>query len=130
MKAILILLCLLFCVEAYATLPVYSDVRAYVEKHNPNDQTPATNRIFMAFEWSDSVIVPYHDGMKLEDVIKQSKFKGRDVFIFVFRGEGHDRPGTQLDPVYDSRFTKVKRSEFVVRPLDAIHLVDILTSIN
>jgi hypothetical protein len=127
MKVIFILLCSLFCVEAYAILPAYSDVRAYVEKHNPNDQTPATNRIFMAFEWSDSVIVPCHDGMKLEDVIKHSKFKGRDVFIFVFRGESSDRPGT---PVYDSRFTKIKRSEFVVRPLDAIHLVDIRTPIN
>jgi hypothetical protein len=127
MKTILILLCSLFCVGAYATLPVYSDVRAYVEKHNPNDQTPTTNRIFMAFEWSDSAIMPYHDGMKLEDVIKQSKFKGRDVFIFVFRGESSGRPGT---PVYDSRFTKIKSSEFVVRPLDTIHLVDIRTPIN
>src|SRR6267143_325028 len=108
MKAILTLLSLLCCVEAYAMLPVYSDVRAYVEKHNPNDQTPTTNRIYMAFEWSDSVIVPYHEGMKLEDVIKQSKFKGKDVQIFVFRA------GTQPGPVYDSRFTKVKRSEFVI----------------
>jgi hypothetical protein len=93
-------------------------VRAYVEKHNLNDQTPATNRIYINFEWSDSVIVPCHDGMKLEDVIKQSKFKGKDVFIFVFRGERPNRPET---PVYDSRFTKVKSSEFVIRPLDAIH---------
>jgi hypothetical protein len=127
MKAILTLLCLLFCVEAYAILATYSDVRAYVEKHNPNNQTPATNRIFMAFEWSDSAIVPYHDGMKLEDVIKQSKFNGRDVFIFVFRGESSGRPGT---PIYDSRFTKIKTSEFVVRPLDAIHSVDMRTPIN
>ena len=127
MKTFLTILCLLFCVEAYAVLPAYSDVRAYVEKHNPNDQTPATNRIFINFEWSDSVIVPYHAGMKLEDVIKQSKFKGKDVFTFVFRGESRDRPGI---PIYDIRFTKVKRSEFVVRPLDAIHLVDIRTPIN
>jgi hypothetical protein len=127
MKTILIFLCSLFCVEVYATLPVYSDVRAYVERHNPNDQTPSTNRIFMAFERSDSAIIPYHNGMKLEDVIKQSRFRGRDVFIFVFRCEASGRPEIT---VYDSRLTKLKSSEFVLRPLDAIHLVDIRTPIN
>jgi hypothetical protein len=127
MKAILGLLGLLFCFAAYAVLPVYSGVRAYVEKHNPTDQTPTTNRIFVAFEWSDSAIVPYHTGMNLEDVIKESKFKGKEVFVFIFRTDSRDGPGK---PVYDSRFTKIKRSDFLVRPLDAIHLVSVRTPIN
>ena len=126
MKTILTFLCLLFCVEAYAGLTTYSAVRDYVEKHNPNDQTPATNRIFITFEWKDSAIVPYHDGMKLDDAIKLSKLKGNKVFKFVFRAGEH--PGDSI-LVYATQDGK-KSSDVVLKPLDAIHLVDFTTPIN
>jgi len=126
MKKILTFLCLLFCVEAFAGLSTYSAVRDYVEKHNPNNQTPATNRIFITFDFKDSVIIPYHDGMKLDDAIKQSKLKGRDVFKFVFRAG--ERPGDSV-LVYSTQGGK-KSSDVVLHPLDAIHLVDFSTPIN
>jgi hypothetical protein len=113
---------LLFCIEAYAVLTHYSAIRDYVEKHNPNNHTPATNRIFIEFNWNESAIVQYHDGMKLDDAIKQAKLKCKAIFIFVFRGE--EKPRIQQEPVFDSRFTKIKSSDFVIKPLDAIDLTD------
>ena len=68
--------------------------------------------------------------MRLGDVIKRSGFKTNEVFVFVFRGQREDKAGAQADPVYDSRFSKAKISDFVVRPLDAIQLVDVKTPIN
>jgi hypothetical protein len=128
MKAILTLLCLLFCIEAYAALTTYPAVRDYVEKHNPNDKTPATNRIFIAFEWKDSAIVQYHDGMKLDDAIKQSKLKGKDVFIFVFRAGEHPGDSILVYTTLDGK--NIKSSDITLHPLDAIHLVDFKTPIN
>jgi hypothetical protein len=129
MKAILTLLCLLFCVEAYAGLTTYSVVRDYVERHNPNNQTPATNRIFITFERKDSAIVPYHDGMKLDDAIKQSKLKEKDVFIFVFRRAG-EHPGDSILVYATQDWKNIKSSDFALHPLDAIHLVDFKNPIN
>ena len=117
MKTILALVCILFCAVAYAVLPVYSSVRDYVEKQNRNDQTVATNRVFIEYEWKNSAIVRYKDGMKLNEAIKQSKLNGNALFVFVFRG-------TQPEPVYDSRFSKVKASDFVIQRLDAVHMTD------
>jgi hypothetical protein len=117
MKTTLGFVCLLLCVGAYASLPRYLDVRAYVEKHNPKDQTIATNRVFIEYEWKDSAIVPYKGEMKLDQVIKQSKLNSNAVFVFVLRG-------TQQELVYDSRFSKVKASDFVIQRLDAIHMTD------
>ena len=128
MKAIPALLCLLFCVEAHAGLTTYSAVRDYVEKHNLNDKTPATNRIFMTFEWKDSAIVPYHDGMKLDEAIKLSKLKGDGVFGFVFRAGEHPGDSVLVYATQDGK--NIKSSDFALHPLDAIHLVDFHTPIN
>ena len=117
MKTILGFVCLLLCVGAYASLPRYPDVRDYVEKHNPNDKTIATNRVFLEYEWKDSAIVRYKGGMKLDEAIKQSKLNGKAIFVFVFRG-------IKQEPVYDSRFSKVKASDYVIQRLDAIHMTD------
>jgi hypothetical protein len=113
---------MLFCVEAFAVLTHYSAIRDYVEKHNPNDKTPGQNRIYIEFDWRDSAIVHYKDGMTLDDAIKQSKLKGKAKFIFVFRGE--EKPGTQQFPAYDSPFSKIKSSDFALQTLDAIDLTD------
>src|SRR4051812_4425793 len=108
MQHILAFLCLLVCVKAHATLPVYPDIRAFVEGQAAGNPTPATNRIFVAFERRAGVVVPHRDGIKLEDVIKQSGLKTDEVFVFVFREKWTDKAGAQPGPVYDSRGAKVK----------------------
>ncbi len=128
MKAILALLCLLFCAEAHAGLTTYSAVRDYAEKHNTNDKTPATNRIFITFEWKDSAIVPYHDGMELGDAIKLSKLKGNGIFTFVFRAGEHPGDSVLVYATQDGK--NIKSSDLVLHPPDAIHLVDFHTPIN
>src|SRR6185312_2979873 len=115
MKVILTLLCFLFCAEAYAGLTTYSAVRDYVEKHNLNDPTPATNRIFITFDWKDSAIVPCHDGMKLDEAIKLSKLKGNDVFIFVFRVGEHPSDSILVYATQDGK--NIKSSDFALHPL-------------
>jgi hypothetical protein len=130
LKAIFAFLCLLVCVTAHGTLPVYADLRAFVEGQAVGNPTPATNRIFVAFERRAGVVVPHRGGIKLEDVIKQSGLKTTEVFVFVFRGARPGKAGAEGNPVYDSRDTKTKTSDFIVRPLDAIYLVDMKTAIN
>jgi len=61
------------CIAAFASSPIPSELRKWIEDQNPNDKTPADERIFVDDMRKESAIVCYHKGMTLQDVLDQVK---------------------------------------------------------
>jgi len=110
---------LIACVTAFASNPIPSELRKWIEDQNPKDKTPAAERIFVDDMRNESTIVRYHKGMTLQEVLDQVKFREQPVIVSVYRA-GHD---PKFDPVYEEPVTeKLKATSFVVQPLDVIDL--------
>lgn len=107
------------CIAAFASSPIPSELRKWIEDQNPNDKTPADERIFVDDMQKESAIVCYHKGMTLQDVLDQVKFREQPVVISVYR-DGHE---PKFEPVYEEAVTEKSKAEiFVVQPLDVIDL--------
>lgn len=107
------------CITAFASNPIPSELRKWIEDQNPKDKTPANERIFVDDMRKESAIVRYHKGMTLQEVLDQVKFQ--DVVISIYRA-GHKPTG---EPVYDEPVLLAgerDRTAVLVQPLDVIYL--------
>ncbi|HEU6447186.1 MAG TPA: hypothetical protein VFV23_01955 [Verrucomicrobiae bacterium] len=113
-----VFLLLIAGIAAFAARPEYVSLRHWVEKQNPNDKTPAQERIFVNGDWKESAIVRCHNGMTLQEVFYQTKLKGK--FVLIYRS-GHKPAG---EPVYNEADADIvpNRKSIIVQPLDVIYL--------
>lgn len=119
MKKRFVTLLLLSCITAFASNPIPSELRKWIEDQNPKDKTPADERIFVDDMGKESAIVCYHKGMTLQEVLDQVKFREQPVVVSVYR-TGHE---PKFEPAYEEPVTeKSKAASFVVQPLDVIDL--------
>ena len=110
---------LLFAANVFATGPEYDSSRRWVEGHNPKDQTPITNRVFVAYSNTDTIIVRFKNGIMLRDIIDQTKFKGKKVGVIILRS------GNKTTPVFDEVITPLGKPSFMVRADDMIWFTDV-----
>lgn len=107
------------CITAFASGPIPSELRKWVEDQNPKDKTPAAERVFVDDMQKESAIVRYHKDMTLQEVLDQVKFHEQPVVVSIYRA-GHD---PKFEPVYEEPVTeKSKAARFVVQPFDVIDL--------
>jgi hypothetical protein len=113
-------LLLIATVDVWATGPPgYDSSRRWVEEHNPKDETPATERIFVAHAPDHyAAIVRFRDGITLRDIIDQTKFKGQEVGVIILRS------GKKATPVFDRVVAPSDKPTFEVKAHDMIWLED------
>ena len=98
--------------------PEYEYSRRWVEEHNPNDQTPAADRIFVAYSNHYTAIVAFREGITLRDVIGQTKAKEKTVRVMILRETD------KVAPVFDEVVGPSDRPAFSLKPRDVVWLTD------
>src|ERR1700723_2377979 len=76
--------------SALADIPAYSPSRDWVEKHYTTNTVPKDERIFLCHKYSDDYanIVRYHKGIDLREIVDQTPFKDKTVYLVVMRPDG------------------------------------------
>jgi hypothetical protein len=105
------------CISVFADSPAYSPDRDWVEKHCTTNTVPKNERIFLGHNYSGDYasIVRYHKGISLREIVDQTPFKSKTVYVVVLR------------PEWMSNYTVVKPNEkvkFEVKPLDVVWIYD------
>jgi len=123
-RIVLLASLVILCEPVYAARLTYSACRKAVEAQCATNTTPQDERIFVCvMPTTEAIILRFHKGITLRELIDQTSFKGKTAWVSVLRA---DRP------ILDCR-TRVGRKEKPkdeVKPLDLIVLNDIEDIIN
>ncbi len=103
-------------------------MRDWVEKQSLTNTVPKGERVFVGTDAMNSsasgyaVIVPYHKGVTLRQIIDQTPLKDKRVYISVMR------PGATNDPksfpIFGIPVKPTANPNFEVKPLDLIWIYD------
>jgi hypothetical protein len=119
MRPVILALLFLLVGEVWVQAPEYEYSRRWVEEHNPNDQTPAADRIFVAYSNDYTAIVPFREGIVLRDIIDQTKAKGKKVRVRILRSTD------KISAVFDEVVTPSDKPAFSVKRRDVVWLTDV-----
>jgi hypothetical protein len=118
LRIVLLFPLLVLCEPVYAARLTYSACRKAVEEQCATNTTPQDERIFVrVMATREAIIVRFHKGITLREIIDQSSFKGKTAWVSVLRAD---------HPILESR-TRVGRNEKPkdeVKPLDLIVIND------
>ena len=119
MRAIFLAFLFLLAGEVWVPAPEYNYGRRWVEEHNPNDKTPQSARLFVAYSNVASLIIPFREGITLREIIDQTKASGKQVRVLVLRSSD------KLAPVWDGVVAPSGQPIFTVQPQDMIWFIDL-----
>ena len=103
--------------SALADIPAYSPARDWVEKHCTTNTIPKDERIFLCHSNSDNYanVVRYHKGIDLREIVDQTPFKDKTVYLIVMR------PG---ETIHEIIIKPAEKNEFEIKPLDVVLIYD------
>jgi hypothetical protein len=123
-RIVLLFFLLLLCEPVYAAHLTYPACRKAVEEQCPTNTTPQDERIFVrVMPTREAIIVRFHKGITLREIIDQTSFKGKTAWVTVLRA---DHPA--LD--YRTRVGRKEKPKDEVKPLDLIVINDTKDIIN
>ena len=102
-----------------ARAPEYEYSRRWVEEHNPSDKIPATDRIFVAYSTSSSLILLFRESISLREIIDQTSAKGKKVKVTILR-DSH-----KTGPVFEEMVAPSDRPKFTLKARDVIWVTDV-----
>jgi hypothetical protein len=105
------------CISAFADIPAYSLARDWVEKYCTTNTVPQNEWIFLCHNYSDDYanIVRYHKGIDLREIVDQTPFKDKTVYLIVMRPEG---------TIHEIVIKPAEKIEFEIKPLDVVLIYD------
>jgi hypothetical protein len=120
MRIVVTLILLSVASSLKAGLPTYGSLRNCVEKGNPTNNVPATERVFvcpdyhqdMCPNFRETFILRYRENMTLRQIVDQTNFKDSSVHVWVFRKSDAPIFRETVEPTDNPRFT--------LRPEDVI----------
>jgi len=118
MRPVILALLFLIAGEVWVQAPEYEYSRRWVEEHNPDDHTPAADRIFVAYSNDYTAIVGFREGITLRDIIGQTKAKDKTVRVMVLRGTD------KISPVFDEVVAPTDKPAYLLKPRDVVWLTD------
>ena len=126
MKKFILLAVMMSCVSLHADLPHYGTMRDSVEKHCITNTVPKDERVFVG-HGSDLVnsppdygtILRHHKGMNLREIIDETPYKGKKVYIWVFRMHESEKSHGFMGDVEPT-----DKPDYEVMPLDLVWIYD------
>ena len=120
MRIVVTFILLVVASSLRAGLPTYSALRECVEKENPTNSIPASERVFICPDYhhdmcpyfQETFILRYQDGMTLRQIIDKTKFKGTSVEVWVYRKSDV--------PSFQATIQPTDKPAFTVKPEDVV----------
>ena len=117
MKTLATLIFFLLGLQCWAQPPSYDYLRKTVQEQDPKDKTPAAERIFVSYNYKDGVIIRFHDGITLREIIDQSTRRGKAVQVRILRS-----PDNKTRAVFDRAIEPHHKPSFIIKPQDVVFL--------
>lgn len=118
-----ILSLLLLAIPVQAQPPSYGGIKLLAEQHDPTNSIPHEERIYFCTEWGipeKSFIREFEDGITIRRLIDETKFKGKDVEVSVYRRDAPKNFGI----VFHSTINPTNTPSFQLKAEDAILFMD------
>ena len=114
LRVLLLVFLVLVCEPVVAVQGNYAAWRKSIEEQCATNTTPKEQRIFVkVVATREAMIVPFHKGITLREIIGQTSFKGRTAWVGVLRPD---------HPLLDD-LTRVGRRE---EPKDKVKALDVI----